>query len=155
MAPDNRRLVETIARGLENLPGISDCTVCINDNPQVTHLPDNDICYQFDLKTHRHHYGSLTLHLHDATALASYLPFINNTANLMALYLEIKDEQERFSLRWTESGGPAVSAPEYQGFGTKMIKGAIAYELNGDVEFKYDPKGFRCAITIPIDRGQT
>lgn len=53
-------------------------------------------------------------------------------------------------LAWTESGGPPVVAPTRRGFGTELIEGAIAYELGGSVDMRFEPDGLRCTLLIPL-----
>lgn len=53
-------------------------------------------------------------------------------------------------LNWIERGGPAVKAPDDQGFGTRLIKANIEYELGGQVNLHYSLEGFRAEIDLPI-----
>jgi CheY-like chemotaxis protein len=50
---------------------------------------------------------------------------------------------------WNESGGPAVSRPNLQGFGTKLIEASIQGQLNGGVGYNWQPSGLRCELEIP------
>lgn len=51
-------------------------------------------------------------------------------------------------IEWRETGGPQVGAPgEDSGFGTRMLKHALAAELGGDVELAFEPAGLVCTIT--------
>ena len=59
-------------------------------------------------------------------------------------------EQERITLRWTESGGPEVMQPKRRGFGTHLIEGGIAMELNGSAKLLYEPGGLVCVIEAPL-----
>ena len=53
------------------------------------------------------------------------------------------------SIVWRERGGPPVTAPHRQGFGTRFIEGSVASELQGKAELDYDPAGLICTMTIP------
>jgi two-component sensor histidine kinase len=53
---------------------------------------------------------------------------------------------ERFRLSWTECGGPRVTPPTRQGFGTRMIQQALAGELRGEVTMDYRPEGLVCTV---------
>lgn len=53
------------------------------------------------------------------------------------------------SLSWIEIGGPPVTDPTRQGFGTKLIREAVEYELSGRTELTYAPDGLRCTIELP------
>ena len=62
-----------------------------------------------------------------------------------------QDEAGRPLLRidWHEEGGPAVSAPERRGFGSRLIEEGIAAELGGSARLSYAPEGLRCEIAVP------
>lgn len=51
-------------------------------------------------------------------------------------------------LRWTESGGPAVNAPDRSGFGTRMIGAALNGVPGGSAVMKFAPDGLRCELAF-------
>jgi PAS domain S-box-containing protein len=55
----------------------------------------------------------------------------------------------RLVLRWTESGGPPVTPPTRQGFGTRVMERMICGQLNGEVNFDWCPEGVACEISVP------
>jgi two-component sensor histidine kinase len=57
---------------------------------------------------------------------------------------------ECLKLQWTETGGPAVTAPSRQGFGTHILTNMISHSLRGDVQFDWRASGLVCKISIPI-----
>lgn len=56
----------------------------------------------------------------------------------------------RFRITWQEQGGPSVSPPERQGFGTRIIIDVPRAKLNAIVEVDYAPQGFRWQLTCPV-----
>lgn len=51
-------------------------------------------------------------------------------------------------IEWRERGGPEVAPPpEHRGFGTRMLKRALAAELAGEVDLAFEPEGLVCTIT--------
>jgi light-regulated signal transduction histidine kinase (bacteriophytochrome)/CheY-like chemotaxis protein len=52
-------------------------------------------------------------------------------------------------LSWTESGGPAVSAPNRRGFGSTLIERALAMETDGQATLHYLPGGVVCDVVLP------
>lgn len=52
----------------------------------------------------------------------------------------------RFVLTWQEHGGPSVTAPSREGFGSRLIKRSLASELDGTVNVDYAASGLRCTI---------
>ena len=43
---------------------------------------------------------------------------------------------------------PPVSAPTRQGFGTRLVKAAVARETEGNVTLDYQPEGLVCRMTF-------
>jgi PAS domain S-box-containing protein len=58
----------------------------------------------------------------------------------------------RMRLRWQESGGPPVTPPGRRGFGSRVIEGGLAQELDGEVRLDYEPAGVVCQIIMPVSR---
>ncbi len=57
----------------------------------------------------------------------------------------------RFSLAWTETGGPPVSPPAKQGFGTTVTGQAVRLSFNGKVTSDFAPAGFSWRMNCPGD----
>jgi PAS domain S-box-containing protein len=55
----------------------------------------------------------------------------------------------RLVLRWTETGGPAVSTPTRKGVGTRVIASMIK-QAGGEIRSDWHPTGLLCEISIPI-----
>jgi PAS domain S-box-containing protein len=54
----------------------------------------------------------------------------------------------RLTLRWTETGGPRVSAPTEQGFGTRVMQRMIGGQCSGEIDFNWREEGVVCEINI-------
>ena len=54
------------------------------------------------------------------------------------------------TLVWEESGGPEVTLPVRQGYGSELVRELIGYELGGTVELVFARQGVRCALALPI-----
>ncbi|MEZ5997173.1 MAG: PAS domain S-box protein [Hyphomonas sp.] len=52
-------------------------------------------------------------------------------------------------VEWCETGGPPVSPPTRQGFGSMLIEQSIAYSLGGQVEIEYRPDGLWGRFRFP------
>ncbi len=61
-----------------------------------------------------------------------------------------EDGETGVVLRWRESGGPAVTPPERQGFGTTLIRRSAEYELDGEADQQYRPEGVCVDIRFPL-----
>jgi len=57
----------------------------------------------------------------------------------------------RFNLRWTESGGPAVSVPRRRGFGSIVVETMPRMELDAEAELQYAPEGLRWHLDCPAE----
>jgi PAS domain S-box-containing protein len=60
---------------------------------------------------------------------------------------------DRMRLRWHESGGPPVTRPRRKGFGSRLIEGGLARDLDGEVRLVYERAGLVCRIVMPLPRG--
>lgn len=54
-------------------------------------------------------------------------------------------------LTWSETGGPHVSKPTRQGFGTKMIRAIFATEPEWALSLDFEPEGLRCTMQFSAD----
>lgn len=64
-----------------------------------------------------------------------------------------KKSAGRIRLEWRESGGPEVSRPEREGFGTKVVSRAFGPDYAPEVAFDYRPEGLAFAIEFtPPDK---
>jgi len=51
---------------------------------------------------------------------------------------------------WAERGGPPVSRPAHSGFGSRMIERVVTGELAGAYSASWEPSGFACTLSIPV-----
>jgi PAS domain S-box-containing protein len=54
-----------------------------------------------------------------------------------------------FAMSWTERGGPPVSAPTQQGFGSTVVNAMAKRSVQGDVHLDYAPSGVIWTLTCP------
>lgn len=52
-------------------------------------------------------------------------------------------------LFWNEQGGPLVTPPARRGFGTRLVEQGLTRELDGEVDLRYDPDGFKGVVRLP------
>jgi two-component system CheB/CheR fusion protein len=53
-------------------------------------------------------------------------------------------------VHWREVGGPEVTVPSHQSFGSKLISQQIRFELHGDAVVNYLPTGLEADFMVPI-----
>jgi two-component sensor histidine kinase len=54
-------------------------------------------------------------------------------------------------IRWSEADGPPVKPPRREGFGTRVVS-RVVHDLEGKLQFHWNPDGLACEIIIPLDR---
>jgi PAS domain S-box-containing protein len=89
-----------------------------------------------------------------ATNAAKYGALSNGDAGKIDITWQVEPapEGDRMRLRWQESGGPPVRRPSQKGFGSGLIQGALAQELDGEVHLDYEPAGVGCQIVMPVSQ---
>lgn len=93
--------------------------------------------------------------LHELATNAVKYGALSNDKGRIILHWDVVDgsKPDRLWLRWEEIGGPAVSPPLRQGFGSRMIERALAAELEGTAEIDYRPRGLVCTVEAPLPEG--
>jgi two-component sensor histidine kinase len=56
----------------------------------------------------------------------------------------------RLHLEWSEFGGPPVSKPQHQGFGTTLLQRVLSMQCNAEVSVNYDRAGLRFCMDAPM-----
>lgn len=100
---------------------------------------------------------SLALAVHElATNAAKYGALSNDSGQIrVRWWTERKDGKMLFRFSWQESGGPAVTKPSRQGFGSKLIERVLTADCGGDVAIVYAASGLICDLTAPLDNFQS
>lgn len=93
----------------------------------------------------------LALAIHElATNAAKYgaLSELGGSVTVTSAF-EGDGDESRLVIRWREDGGPQVTPPKRQGFGTRLIKRVVAKALRADVAMEYPPEGLICRMEVP------
>ncbi|MFN4271356.1 MAG: chemotaxis protein CheB [Aliihoeflea sp.] len=98
---------------------------------------------------------SIAMALHElATNAAKYGALTTDHGRVdIAWQLTGDGDEQRLSLRWTESGGPPVVPPTRKGFGSRLVQRVLAAELGGKVSVAYETSGVVCTIDAPMPDG--
>ena len=64
--------------------------------------------------------------------------------------VEEKDGRPHLFFSWIERGGPRVTGPARQGFGSRLLQRVLITQLNAEVRMDYDEAGLRFTMTMPI-----
>jgi PAS domain S-box-containing protein len=87
---------------------------------------------------------SLTLALHELATNAQKYGALRSERGSVTVRWQVIDDRLQFD--WIEQGGPEVVPPTRTGFGTRLLKRALAADLGGDVEIYFRPDGLVCSI---------
>ena len=88
---------------------------------------------------------SLTMALHELATNAVKYGALSNESGCVRLQAEMRDSKLR--LCWTEIGGPPVTPPARQGFGSRLIKSAFN---EGSAKLDFAPGGLVCTLEISV-----
>ena len=64
--------------------------------------------------------------------------------------IERADDDCILRLSWVEAGGPPVSAPTRQGFGSRLLRQTLSVQIKGQVDLSFAPEGLRATIEAPL-----
>jgi PAS domain S-box-containing protein len=101
-----------------------------------------------------HTMGGVALACHELATNAAKYGALSTDNGYVTVRWDAKaaDGGERVTIEWIERGGPPVSAPTRQGFGTRIVKAALARESEGNVTLDYEPEGLTCRMTFVRNR---
>ncbi|WP_158409584.1 PAS domain S-box protein [Devosia psychrophila] len=91
----------------------------------------------------------LTLSLNELCTNAVKYGALSNTTGRVSITSTADEQTRLFTLRWTETGGPAVQEPTQHSFGTRLL-GALAAQLHGEVRLRFEPTGVDYQLNIPL-----
>ena len=96
---------------------------------------------------------SLSLALHELATNATKYGALSQPGGQVDISWSIgqADDKPQFTFAWQESGGPPVSAPEKNGFGTVLISRALKEDFAGAVEVIYDKAGLQCRLATNVE----
>jgi two-component sensor histidine kinase len=90
--------------------------------------------------------------LHELATNAVKYGALSNGSGRVSVTLE-HGQSNRVKLVWQESGGPKVSKPTQQGFGSHLIERAFNGQL-GRAQLVFNPQGLSCILEIGPDHAR-
>lgn len=90
------------------------------------------------------------LALHELATNAAKYGALSSAAG--GLEVRWSEEDDRLRLTWRESGGPRVTVPQHQGFGSKIINSSIKAQGGGNAIFEWNPEGLYFTLEISLGR---
>ncbi len=67
-------------------------------------------------------------------------------------HIEPEGESPMLHFTWTENGGPRVTAPSRQGFGSRLLQRVLSAQLQAQVNWDFREKGLHFSMSMPIPR---
>ncbi|MCJ2109183.1 PAS domain-containing protein [Methylobacterium sp. E-041] len=95
---------------------------------------------------------SLSLMLHELATNAAKYGALSTVGGKVSVAWKLGDHggEPHCSLRWSETGGPAVAPPTRTGFGSRLIGRGLAGSFGGEVDLSYPVGGVVCTIQAPL-----
>jgi two-component system CheB/CheR fusion protein len=60
---------------------------------------------------------------------------------------------DRIVINWDETGMKLDGRrPVHSGFGSELLQRALVYDLDGQVDWRFEPDGVKCSLSLPRDR---
>ncbi len=89
---------------------------------------------------------SLSLALHELATNAVKYGALSVPEGQVSITWQHDVQSSRLRISWTESAGPAVTAPTRRGFGSTLVERLLSAELRGKAEILYPVGGVKCHI---------
>jgi PAS domain S-box-containing protein len=99
---------------------------------------------------------ALAMHLviHELTTNAYKYGGLSQDSGRVDVAWRVDDEQSLLHLDWKEESPGPVREPERTGYGSRLIRQVVDYELGGTIDREFGERGFRCRIQVPLsERG--
>ncbi|HSR00891.1 MAG TPA: PAS domain S-box protein [Sphingomicrobium sp.] len=93
---------------------------------------------------------TLTLALHELATNAAKYGALSTDHGKIEINWEVNGGA--LTMVWRERDGPVVAEPETSGFGTRLLKQAVARDWGGTVSIDFCPPGLVCTISAPLER---
>jgi two-component sensor histidine kinase len=90
--------------------------------------------------------------LHELTANAVRYGALSVPAGYVQIRWSVGEREgaRRLHLEWREFGGPPLSAPQHQGFGSTLLQRVLPMQCHAEVEVRYDREGLQFQMNAPL-----
>jgi two-component sensor histidine kinase len=86
--------------------------------------------------------------LHELATNAVKYGALSETAGHVSILWQV--DGGRFTMTWTERGGPPVAPPQRRGFGRSVIEDVAASSLGGSARLSFAPEGVSWVLDAPL-----
>ena len=91
----------------------------------------------------------LAMALHELATNAVKYGALSNGHGCVTIHWEFDAKPNKVTLFWREKGGPSISPPEHEGFGSRLIQGAMEGAL-GRAHLDFKPQGLDCTLEVTV-----
>ncbi len=94
--------------------------------------------------------GSVALAIHELATNAIKYGALSVPGGFVSLsWIDAPEgDNQKVTLLWKERGGPPVTAPSREGYGSRVIRAAASRERDGRVAIDYQPDGLQCELSF-------
>ncbi|WP_417683986.1 HWE histidine kinase domain-containing protein [Roseibium sp.] len=93
-------------------------------------------------------FTTLALVLHEMTTNAAKYGSLSISSGRLSVVWALAGDGS-LTIDWHEQGGPRVSRPKHEGFGSTLIKRSVPFELQGEANLDFAPAGLRARFKVP------
>ena len=95
---------------------------------------------------------SLGMAIHELTANAAKFGALSIYGGKVEVTWSVTIDADRRTLTfdWVESGGPAVTPPKREGFGSRLLAFVLRGQIQAKTNVEYDPEGVRVHCSLPF-----
>ncbi|WP_206244849.1 HWE histidine kinase domain-containing protein [Novosphingobium terrae] len=93
-------------------------------------------------------FGALALVVHELMTNAAKYGALSTPQGQLDITWTL-GEQGDCCIDWSESGGPVVTQPTRNGFGSRLIQTTLVYDLGGRADMDYAATGLRARLVVP------
>ncbi|WP_300575598.1 HWE histidine kinase domain-containing protein [Phenylobacterium sp.] len=99
---------------------------------------------------------TLGLVFHELVTNAAKYGALSTSEGCVRVRWQVRDQDERrLELTWSEEGGPKVSPPTRQGFGSRLIERSLQGDIDGEARLDFDEGGLKCHLMMRLQAQQT
>jgi two-component sensor histidine kinase len=91
----------------------------------------------------------LAMALHELATNAVKYGALSNGKGCVKILWEFNAQSNKVTLFWRENGGPRIVPPKHDGFGSRLIQGAMEGAL-GKAQFDFEPQGLACTLEVAL-----
>ena len=92
----------------------------------------------------------LALIFHELATNSAKYGALSVEGGRIAITVDCLEGDDRASITWREAGGPALSEPQGEGFGSRLVQMSIEGQLGGRMERRFSPGGLEVDLSIPL-----